>query len=197
MTDAPETRLSLLVRIRDRQDSAAWVDFVAIYAPLVYGLARRHGLQDADAADLTQEVLRAVVSAAAHFAYDPARGTFRGWLFTVARNRIRKLAQERRRQATGTGGAQTQRVLEDQPAPEAEECQWEREYQEQLFEWAAEKVKPGFRATTWQAFWETAVENRDARTVGDDLGMSVGAVYIARSRVLARIREQIRAVQDD
>jgi RNA polymerase sigma-70 factor (ECF subfamily) len=196
MVDSPETRLSLLVRIRDRQDSDAWADFVTIYAPLVYGLARRQGLQDADAADLTQEVLRAVVSAAPKFAYDPARGTFRGWLFTVARNCIRKGAQERKR-AAGLGCEQAQRALEGCAAPEVDELEWEREYQEQLFEWAAEKVRPGFRAATWQAFWQTAVQNRDAREVSAELGLSVGAVYIARSRVLARIREQIRAVQDD
>src|SRR5262245_52328481 len=90
MTESPSTRLTLLGRIRDLRDAQAWAEFVDLYAPLVYGLARRHGFQDADAADLTQDVLRAVVGAAPTFAYDPARGSFRGWLFTVAHNQLRK-----------------------------------------------------------------------------------------------------------
>jgi RNA polymerase sigma-70 factor (ECF subfamily) len=196
MADSPTTRLSLLVRLRDRRDAEAWADFVAVYAPLVYGLARRQGLQDADAADLTQDVLRAVVSAAPRFAYDPGKGSFRGWLFTVARNRIRKLGQARRRQEL-TACADAHKALEEEPAPPEEDPHWEREYREHLFAWAAEKVRPTFRPATWQAFWQTAVENRDPQAVGTDLGMTVGAVYIARSRVLARIRDQIRAAQDD
>ena len=82
------TRASLLVRIRDPGDRDAWRQFVAVYAPLIYGLARRRGLQDADAADLTQEVLRKVVAAAPALDYDPARGSFRGWLYTMSGRKI-------------------------------------------------------------------------------------------------------------
>src|SRR5579859_8071078 len=145
MADSPTTQLSLLARIRDPRDGEAWAEFVEVYAPLVYGLARRQGLQDADAADLTQEVLRSVARAAPRFAYDPRRGTFRGWLFTVARNQLRKAALARKRQAPGCGGSDVQRVLEGQPAPEAEEALWDQEYQARLFEWAAERVRPAFR----------------------------------------------------
>jgi RNA polymerase sigma-70 factor (ECF subfamily) len=196
MADSPTTRLSLLVRLRDARDADAWADFVAVYAPLVYGLARRQGLQDADAADLTQDVLRAVVCAAPQFAYDPGKGTFRGWLFTVARNRIRKCARRRRRQAL-TACRDSHKALEEEPAPAEEDPQWEREYRDHLFAWATEKVRPTFRPATWQAFWQTAVESREPQDVATDLGMSVGAVYIARCRVLARIREQVRAAQED
>ena len=191
MADVPATRVSLLVRIRDRGDAEAWGEFVEIYAPLVYSLARRHGAQDADAADLAQEVLKTVVRTAPVFAYDPERGSFRGWLLTVARNQLRKWANAQRRHPQ-SGGEEGQRVLEAQPAPDEEAARWDQEYHQRLFEWAAEKVQPLFRSATWQAFWQTTVENRAARDVAAALGLSIGAVYIARSRVLARIKEQIQ-----
>jgi len=88
MTTSPHTRPSLLVRIRDAADREAWRQFVELYAPLVYRFARRRGLQDADAADLTQDVLQAVARSSGRLEYDPRRGTFRGWLFTVDRNKL-------------------------------------------------------------------------------------------------------------
>jgi RNA polymerase sigma-70 factor (ECF subfamily) len=196
MGETPTTRLTLLARIRDVHDGAAWAEFVEIYEPLVYGLARKHGLQDADAADLAQDVLRAVVHAAPRFAYDPRQGTFRGWLFTVARNQLRKFAHACKRQTRGSGDSEAQHLLEEQPAPE-EAALWDQEYQQRLFVWAAEKVRGGFRPPTWESFWRTTVEGQDPRAVGEALGMSVGAVYIAKSRVLARIRELIQQVQGD
>jgi RNA polymerase sigma factor (sigma-70 family) len=196
MTDSPMTRVSLLVRIRDRGDEDAWAEFVDLYAPLVYALARRRGLQEADAADLTQDVLRSVVRTAPRFAYDPGRGSFRGWLFTVARNQLRKWAHARQRQPSASGSPDDQRLIEEQAAPPEDGNFWEAEYRERLFAWAAERVRPSFRPSTWQAFWKTAVEERDPAAVAAELGMSVGAVYIARTRVLARLRECIRKVQD-
>src|SRR5260370_23570081 len=88
MLDAPLTRASLLVRLRDGRDNEAWRQFVELYSAVVYGFARKRGLQDADAADVMQDVLRSVAGAASRLNYDPARGSFRGWLYTVARNKI-------------------------------------------------------------------------------------------------------------
>src|ERR1700739_4499560 len=96
MDDSATTRPSLLVRIRDAADHQAWSQFVEIYGPLVYGFARRLGLQDADAADITQEVLRAVAGAARKLVYDPRRGSFRGWLRTVVRNKVRNFFSSRK-----------------------------------------------------------------------------------------------------
>src|SRR5439155_24559225 len=122
MAEFPFTRASLLLRLRDPQDEAAWREFVQLYAGLVYGYARKQGLQDADAADLTQEVLGAVAGAVARLEYDPNRGAFRNWLFTVVR---RKLSDWRAAQANrlrGTGDTATHQLLEDCPAPEALEA---------------------------------------------------------------------------
>jgi RNA polymerase sigma-70 factor (ECF subfamily) len=196
MNDSPTTRVSLLVRIRDREDGDAWSEFVDLYAPLVYALARRRGLQEADAADLTQDVLRAVVRTAPRFVYDPGRGSFRGWLLTVARNQLRKWAHERQRRPPASGSADDRRRIEEQPAPADEGDFWEAEYRARLFAWAAERVRPTFRPNTWAAFWQTAVEAREPGDVAAALGLTVGAVYIARSRVLARLREHIRKVQE-
>ncbi len=112
MTDAPATRLSLLVRLRDARDDGAWSQFVEVYAPLVYGFARKHGLQDADAADLTQDVLQAVSGGIRRLDYDPRRGTFRGWLFTVVRNKLRNFLAAQKRPGRGTGGMEAQHRLQ-------------------------------------------------------------------------------------
>lgn len=194
MSDAPETRPSLLLRLRDTQDSAAWAQFVDVYAPLVYGFGRRHGLQDADAADLTQDVLRAVASAASRLEYDPERGSFRGWLFTIARNKLRNFLAARQRQVQGSGDTGIQQQLQEQPDA-SESGDWDREYEQRLFAWAAGHVRGSFADATWQAFWRTAVEGRKPAEVAVALGVSVGAVYIARSRVLARLREKIQQLQ--
>jgi RNA polymerase sigma-70 factor (ECF subfamily) len=197
MSESSSTRLTLLVRLRDVQDAAAWEEFVEIYAPLIYGLARRHGFQDADASDLTQEVLRAAVTALPTFTLDRKRGSFRGWLFTVARNELRKLVLARKRQPQGSGSAAAQEFLEGQPAPREDESVWNQEYQTRLFTWAAGKARPNFRESTWQAFWRTAVEGQDVALVAEALGLSIGAVYVAKSRVLARIQELVEAAQSE
>jgi RNA polymerase sigma factor (sigma-70 family) len=186
----------LLLRIRDPQDRMAWGEFVGLYAPLIHSYGRRRGLQDSDAADLTQEVLCRVARSAGGFQYDPARGSFRGWLLTVTLNEVRKLTTRLARQTGGTGDSDVRQFLEQQP-DEREVELWQRDYQWNLFQWAAEKVRGEFREPTWQAFWRTAVLTEDVDRVADDLGLSAGAVYIARSRVTSRIREEIQAVEGE
>jgi RNA polymerase sigma factor (sigma-70 family) len=189
------TRASLLLRIRDPRDRIAWGEFVELYAPLIHAYGLHYGLQDADAADLAQEVLRRVARSAADFEYDPARGSFRGWLFTVTRNELLKLAARNAKKAKGSGDTQVHEVLAQQPDKAQDEEEWDREYQWNLFHWAAERVKHEFREATWQAFWLTAVGGREAGEVARELNISVGAVYIARSRVTARIRQEIQSVE--
>ena len=101
MEEAPVTRPSLLLRIRDGQDHDAWRQFVQMYAPVVYGFLRKRGVQDADAADLMQDVFRSVAGAANRLDYDRQRGTFRGWLYTVTRNKLYNFLDGRRRQVLG------------------------------------------------------------------------------------------------
>jgi RNA polymerase sigma-70 factor (ECF subfamily) len=198
MGEAPATRLSLLVRLCDARDDGAWSQFVEIYAPLVYGYARKHGLQDADAADLTQEVLGAVSGGIRRLDYDPRRGTFRGWLFTVVRNKLRNFLAAQSRPGRGTGDTDAQHRLQELPAREQDETAWwDQEYERRVFAWAAEQVRGSFQESTWRAFWLTAVEGKTGPEVARILGMSVAAVYLAKGRVMARLKETIRATLDE
>src|SRR5262249_32785359 len=193
MSDAFATSPSLLVRLRDAEDDKAWSQFVDLYAPLVFGLARRHGLQDADAADLTQEVLLAVSRGIRTLEYDPHRGSFRGWLFTVARNKLRNLLAARRRPDRGSGDPDAQQRLEELPAREEEQgARWGQADERRVVAWAAQRVRGAFQDSTWQAFWQTAVEGKTGPQVARALGLSVAAVYLAKGRVMDRLRTIIR-----
>jgi RNA polymerase sigma-70 factor (ECF subfamily) len=197
MDKPPSTRPSLLVRIRDAADRDAWLQFVEVYAPLVYKFARKRGLQDADAADLAQEVLQAVARARHRLEYDPERGSFRSWLFTVARNKLHTFLARQKRQAERTRPGDPQPLLDEHAAADAEAALWEQEYEQRLFDWAAEQIRDGFQESTWQAFWQVAVLGSTAREVAAKLNLSVGAVYIAKSRVLARLKKQIQQLQEE
>src|SRR5260370_38980214 len=119
MLDAPLTRASLLVRLRDGRDNEAWRQFVELYSAVVYGFARKRGLQDADAADVMQDVLRSVASAAGRLNYDPSRGSFRGWLYTIARNKIFNFLEAgRHKLGRGSGDTGVHERLEALARPE-------------------------------------------------------------------------------
>jgi len=196
MTAPPLTRASLLVRLRDPNDTDAWKDFVRLYATVIYGFARKRGLQDADAADLMQEVLRSVAGAVGRLNYDPRKGTFRGWLYSITRNKIFNFLEARQRHPRGTGDSNAQQRLSEHPGRDAEADEWDREYERKAFAWAADRVRPEFQPNTWQAFWMTAVEGQNAKDAGRRLGLSPGAVYVAKSRVLARLKEEISQLSD-
>lgn len=200
MAEPPLTRVTLLARIRDGRDADAWREFVQLYGPVVYRFARNRGLQDADAADLMQDVLRSVARNAHRMEYDPKRGTFRGWLYTVTRNKIYNFLTAQRHRPRGTGDADAQERLDATPARddgEGPDAEWEKEYQRRLSARAMERVKDEFQPATWQAFWATAVEGKPAAEVGAGLKMTPGAVYVAKSRVLARLRDEVRKLMDD
>ena len=196
MTEALETRASLLIRIRDAKDDAAWREFVRLYAPLVYGFARRRGLQDADAADVVQDVLQQAATAIGRLDYDRERGTFRSWLFRVIRNRLNTWLRAQRAIDCGTGDSKVNSILEQEPAPAGDADGWDEEYERRLFDFAVSQITQEFATTTWAAFWQTAKEGRPPGDVARELKISVGAVYIAKSRVIARIRQKVQELED-
>jgi len=193
----PTTRASLLFRLRDPADHEAWVEFVALYEPAIYRLLRRHGLQDADARDLVQELLLAVSRSIDRF--DPAKagGSFRGWLRIVARNLVINWLQRRDRRPLATGGSDFQAMLDAVPADcGTESVLFDRELRRAQFQRAAEQVRQEVQPTTWQAFWETAVVGHSAAEAARKLGMGTGAVRVAKCRVLARLQAAVRVMED-
>jgi RNA polymerase sigma-70 factor (ECF subfamily) len=194
----PTTRRSLVLRLRNAGDHQAWAEFVEIYEPLVYKLARNRGLQDADAQDLCQDVFQAVAEAIERWDPDPEKGSFRGWLFRIARNHAVDFLNGRHRHPQGTGRSSVQDLLEAQPDGDDDaDNEFATEFKRRAFRWAAERVRTEFTETTWQAFWRTGVENRPVAVVARELGLSEGAVYIARSRVLAQLRARVQELTED
>ncbi len=198
MDDLPSTRASLLIRLRDPQDERAWAEFVELYRPLVRRLARRRGLQEADADDLAQDVFRAVASAIGRFECDPARGSFRAWLSTIARNLILNLLSSRGHRLRGSGDSEVARWLDEQPDPQPEDtsAEFDREYRRQLFDWAASHVREEVSDLEWRAFQLGGVEGRPAAEVAARLGTTIGTVYSYKSRVMARLKRRIESFSD-
>jgi RNA polymerase sigma factor (sigma-70 family) len=196
MSEIPPTRASLLVRLRDRGDESAWTEFIDLYGALVYNYARKQGLQAADAADLGQEVLRGVAASIGRLEYDPRRGLFRNWLFTLVRRRLADWRVAQHRLPCRSSDSATRHVLEQVEAPPLEEAAWEAEWQERVFAWACEQVRKDVADSTWQAFWKTAMEGQRTQSVATELGLTASAVYVARHRVLARLKELVQSVRD-
>ena len=191
--NAPATRPSLLLRMRHVNDEAAWSQFVEIYTPLIYGYCRSRGLQDGDAADVAQETMRAVGNAIGNFEYNPQRGKFRNWLLTVVQSKLHNFLAQQQRQPMLAGQTTLQGHLESSPSG-ADDSHWEADYYRSIFNWAAARIRGEFQDSTWQAFWRTTIEERDGKDVAESLGMTVGAVYVAKSRVIARLKEEIQSV---
>jgi RNA polymerase sigma-70 factor (ECF subfamily) len=193
--DSPETRASLLVQLRDGTNHSAWQEFVKLYGPIIYGFARKRGLQDADAADLMQDVMRSVSAAIARLEYNRNQGTFRGWLFTITRNKVFNFFSARRVRPQGSGDSTTNRLLQEQPDEAEGVDAWELEYQRRLAALAMEHIKGEFHENTWRAFWLTAVEGQAVPEVSQLTGLSAGSIYVAKSRVLARLKEEVESMQ--
>jgi len=193
--ESPLTRASLLVQLRTGSNHIAWQEFVKLYGPVIYGFARKRGLQDADAADLMQDVMRSVSAAIGRLDYDRQQGTFRGWLFTITRNKIFNFLSARRIRPQGSGDSATNQLLNSHPDEEDGSTAWEMEYQRRLASLAMEQIKSEFQDKTWRAFWLTSVEGASAAEVSKQLGLSTGAIYVAKSRVLARLKEAVETIR--
>lgn len=194
MHEPPSTRLTLIRRLVNPEDNAAWETFIDQYAPLLYRYARTKGLQDADAADLVQEVFESVSRHVERFEPRFRKRSFRRWFFRIAYSKFCDLVQRRRRQPKAYGDM-TERE-EDVLAEGLDESSlWEIERRKEVFEAAAREIRPMFQESTWKAFWATAVEGKNPQSVADSLQLSIGAVYIAKSRVMAKLKQRVRELE--
>jgi RNA polymerase sigma-70 factor (ECF subfamily) len=185
------THPSLLQRARGR-DAIAWERVVALYGPLVLSWCRGMGLRDADAADVFQEVFQAVAAHLGGFHHGRSGGTFRGWLRTITRNKVRDHYRRREREPVGVGGSEAREYLEQfAGATPPDEPAGDDPAEAELLHRALAMIRGEFEARTWAAFWQTAVEGRAVADVAADLGMTPGAVRVAKSRVLHRLRTDL------
>jgi RNA polymerase sigma-70 factor (ECF subfamily) len=184
------TSVSLLERLRRPGDHESWNRFVTLYTPLLYYWARRAGLQGQDAADLVQDVLTLLVRKLPQFAYDRHK-SFRAWLRTVTLNKWREKQRRSAPVAPAAGEA-----LDEVPAPDQMADFEEAEYRRHLVRQAMQALRPEFPALTWRAFLEYVVAGRDAGEVAAELRVSPGTVYAAKSRVLSRLRQEVRGLMD-
>jgi RNA polymerase sigma-70 factor (ECF subfamily) len=182
---------SLLQRLRGGEPEA-WQRLLHLYEPLVRQWGRLAGLSAEDAADVAQEVFQAVARHVADFRRERPGDSFRGWLWTIVHNKIRDLLRRRRHSVQAAGGTSAQEQLARLPDPDSLDADPPPPAAEarSLCQRALALLQSEFEERTWRAFWMTAVEDRRPADVAAALGVSVGAVYIARSRVLRRLREE-------
>lgn len=187
----PETRPSLIGMLHDPAAAQAWAEFVCLYQPIVYRVARRHGLQHADAEDLTQDVFATVGRKVSEF--DLQRGgSFRGWLLKITRDLVvNKLTRGPRE--VGAGDTAARDMMNEYPQREETATLLRVEHQRLMLAQASERLRPKISPSIWDAFWRTAVEGQSIEDAAKALGKSAGAVRVARCRVLAQLRKEVQA----
>lgn len=195
---------SLIERLR-RDDVEAWDRFVTLYAPLVAHWCRRWRMSEADVADVLQEVFQAVAIHMTTLRLDRSTDTLRGWLRTVTSNKIHDFYRRQDREPRAAGGSEALERLAQHPesmagssvdASASGKPSDDQSAERQLFRRGLDLIRAEFEPLTWQAFWQTTVEGRAVKDVGADLGMSPGAVRVAKSRVLHRLRAELGDVAD-
>ena len=190
----PETHPSLIVRLKGERNELAWTEFVSAYEPFLRRLIRRQGVPERDIPDVTQQLLVAISRSVVGWQDDGKPASFRRWLNRVSRNVVLKFMSNERRQVGGQGGTDIQELLHRVPDVRDEQA---RAYEYELVVWAAKQVRSGFRDTSWKAFWATLVDGRPVADVAVELGVTPGSIYMSRSRIMARIRAQVREVLDE
>ncbi|MCI0683815.1 MAG: sigma-70 family RNA polymerase sigma factor [Gemmataceae bacterium] len=181
------TPASLLLRLREPADQAAWARFVQLYAPLLYQWVGRAGLEGADADDLVQDIFMVLLRKLPEFRYDPSK-SFRGWLRTVALNKLREL---KRRRVVAAGP-----LVEEPGAADPAEEFWDHDYRHFLVRRALDIMRTDFPETTWQACWLLVMEGKSAAEVAQAQGTTPGAVHAAKFRVLTRLRQELAGLLD-
>ena len=183
------TSSSLIDRVK-ADEAGAWDRLVSLYAPLLYHWCRRWKLQEEDLADVFQEVFKTLILHIGEFRRERQGDTFRGWLRTITRNKVLDHFRKHAREVEGGSEAAwrfRQLAAREDPAPDPEEAA----ELTRLFHRGLELIRPEFEERTWKAFWRTAVDGRSPQVAASELSMTAGAVRVAKSRVLQRLREEL------
>jgi RNA polymerase sigma-70 factor (ECF subfamily) len=181
--------------LRDVGDSEAWSEFVDVYSPLVYGFLRRRGLQDFDAADVTQEVFSRISRSMPGFIYNREQGRFRDWLWTVTRNEIQRFRDRRKSRAAGSI-----ETIDETLAgliTRGDSTEWNDEFHRHIMATAMQRIESSFEPATWRAFRLVWIDNLSALDAAALLQQPVDFVYVAKSRVLKRLRDEVLVLADD
>lgn len=196
-TEFPETRASLLVQLQSGEDEAAWREFISLYRPVIYRIARKRGLQDADAQDVTQKILIAVAGSIGRWEKRDENTRFRHWLRVVAKNAI-LMTLRGQPKILGGGGTAVQEQLEQHPESEGDlDHEIELERQREVFLRASHAVRAEVAESTWQAFQLAVIERLPIEEVAARVGKSVGAAYAARGRVMNRLQRIVTQMETE
>lgn len=187
----PETRPSLIVRLKGERNEHAWMEFVSTYEPFLRRLVQRQGVPGRHVPDVTQQVLLAIARSVGGWRDDGDPASFRRWMKRVARNVVIEFMSRKRREVGGQGGTDLLELLDNVPDVNDDQA---RKYEYELVVWAAEQVRGEFRETSWKAFWGTLIDGRPVAEVAAELGVTPGSIYMSRSRIMARIRAKVREV---
>ena len=186
--------MTLLQRIRQPDDQAAWNRFVDLYSPMLFAWAKRAGMSEHDAVDLVQDVFLVLMAELPRFEYDATRKNFRGWLKTITVNKCRE-RQRRKNPVAAPGGSEggLSAIVDDATV----EAFWEGEYRQHLIAQALRLMQSDFEPQTWQAAWLALTTDRTAADIGSELGLAEASVWVAKSRVLRKLRQEMAGMWDE
>lgn len=188
---------SLLARVR-AEEEGAWHRLVRLYGPLVVRWCRKAGLSEQDAEDTSQDVFRAVAEGIHSFRRDKSSDTFRGWVCRITRFKVCDFYRRREREVLAAGGTDANLALNQTPEMKFDAAVEPTEQDDltEVMQRALALIQPAFKQNTWMAFWKVTVEGRPTADVAEELGMSVGGVHVAKSRVLKRLREDMSDLEE-
>lgn len=201
MASTLHTRASLLMRVREWEDSASWAEFYRLYRRLIYGLARRSGLSHADAEDVTQDVFKRVAETIHEFESDPTRGKFRGWLLNLTRWRIADKFKSRpraetplapTRDATSTQTAAIERV----PDNVDRDAEWDQEWQRHLLDAACERIARRVKPRHFQAFDLYVRQHQPVLQVARELGINPATIYLIGHRLTKELKAEVAKLRE-
>lgn len=198
LKEKAKTNHELILRLRNSQDNEAWSEFVTLYEPMIRRIAVKLGMSPENASDASQDVLLQLSQVVVKWNPQSHVGSFRSWLHQVARNAMIRILQKKSLHICGSGRTDVHQFLAEQPDRNLQESRYfDSEFRQQVFAFVLKKIESEFRPSTWRAFWLSTIEQHPIFDVAAELKISVGSVYISRSRVMKRVKAEVKRLADD